>query len=44
MGYIMFFVAHLVQVIKSGWNNFNAMVTGYEIVSVEETRPLEPIQ
>lgn len=43
MGYIMFFVAHLVQVIKSGWNNFNAMVTGYEIVSVEEAPPQEPI-
>lgn len=44
MGYVMFFTAHLVQVIKAGWNNFRAMVTGYEIVSVEEAPPQEPIQ
>jgi len=44
MGYVTFFIAHLVQVIKAGWNNFRAMVTGYEIVSVEEAPPQEPIQ
>ena len=35
-GYVMFFVVHIAQVIKTGWNNFRAMVTGYEIVTVEE--------
>jgi thiosulfate reductase cytochrome b subunit len=44
VGYIMFFIVHLVQVIKAGWNNFRAMVTGYEIVSVEEASPQEPTQ
>lgn len=30
--FILFFVVHLLQVMKAGWNNFRAMVTGYEIV------------
>ena len=33
IGYIIFFIAHLVQVIKAGWNNFRAMVTGYALES-----------
>ena len=44
VGYVMFFIVHLVQVIKSGWNNFRAMVTGYEIVSLEEAAPKEATQ
>jgi thiosulfate reductase cytochrome b subunit len=37
MGYLAFFLIHIAQVIKAGWNNFRAMVTGYEIVKKEET-------
>jgi thiosulfate reductase cytochrome b subunit len=44
VGYVMFFVVHLVQVVKAGWNNFRAMVTGYEVVSVEEAAPQEATQ
>lgn len=29
-GFIMFIIVHLIQVIRSGWNNFRAMVAGYE--------------
>lgn len=36
MGYCLFFVVHVGQVIRAGWNNFRAMVTGYEIVPAEE--------
>ena len=32
IGYVLFFVVHIAQVIRAGWNNFRAMVTGYEIV------------
>ena len=32
IGYVLFFVVHVGQVIKTGWNNFRAMVTGYEVV------------
>ena len=35
IGYVLFFVVHIAQVIKAGWNNFRAMVTGYEVVPVE---------
>jgi len=34
-GYVAFFVVHIAQVIRAGWNNFRSMVTGYEIVSDE---------
>jgi thiosulfate reductase cytochrome b subunit len=37
IGYCVFFVIHLVQVARAGWNNFRAMVTGYEVVQVEES-------
>jgi thiosulfate reductase cytochrome b subunit len=35
VGYAMFFVVHIAQVIKGGWNNFRAMVTGFEVVNTE---------
>lgn len=31
IGYVLFFVIHIVQVLKTGWDNFQAMVTGFEI-------------
>ncbi len=37
MGFVAFFFVHIMQVVRAGWNNFRAMVTGYEIVTVEET-------
>ena len=36
LGYVLFFVIHVAQVIRAGWNNFRAMVSGYELVSSEE--------
>lgn len=32
MGYCAFFLVHIIQVMRAGWNNFRAMITGYEIV------------
>jgi thiosulfate reductase cytochrome b subunit len=32
VGYLAFFVVHIAQVILAGWNNFRAMVIGYELV------------
>jgi thiosulfate reductase cytochrome b subunit len=37
LGYCAFFVVHLAQVAKAGWNNFRSMVTGVE--AVVETAP-----
>ena len=31
IGYVLFFVIHLLQVVRAGWNNFQAMVTGFEV-------------
>jgi thiosulfate reductase cytochrome b subunit len=31
MGYLAFFVVHIAQVVRAGWNNFQSMVTGYEL-------------
>lgn len=31
IGYLLFFIIHITQVIVAGWNNFQAMVTGFEI-------------
>jgi thiosulfate reductase cytochrome b subunit len=32
IGYVLFFVVHIAQVIRAGWNNFRSMVVGYETV------------
>ncbi|MBR2647819.1 MAG: cytochrome b/b6 domain-containing protein [Sediminibacterium sp.] len=31
--FVLFFLVHIIQVIKAGWNNFRAMVAGFEIQS-----------
>ena len=36
MGYVAFFFIHISQVIRAGWNNFRAMVTGLEVTSSDE--------
>jgi len=36
IGYVLFFAIHIAQVIRAGWNNFRGMVTGYEMVHVED--------
>jgi len=36
MGFIAFFIIHVLQVVRAGWNNFRAMVTGKELVPIEE--------
>jgi thiosulfate reductase cytochrome b subunit len=32
MGFVAFFLIHVAQVIRAGWNNFRAMIIGYELV------------
>ncbi len=34
-GYVGFFLVHIAQVIRAGWNNLRSMITGYEVVNVE---------
>lgn len=33
IGYVLFFVIHIVQVILAGWNNFSSVITGFEVVN-----------
>jgi thiosulfate reductase cytochrome b subunit len=41
MGFLGFFVVHVGQVVRTGWNNFRGMISGQEIVTVEEKQALE---
>ena len=36
MAFLGFFLVHVGQVVKTGWNNFRGMITGYELVMPEE--------
>jgi thiosulfate reductase cytochrome b subunit len=38
IGYVVFFLIHIVQVIITGWNNFQAMISGLEVI-----KPAKPI-
>jgi len=36
IGFVLFFVVHVAQVILAGWGNFRSMITGYDIVDTGE--------
>ena len=38
IGYVFFFLVHIVQVILAGWNNFRAVISGFEVVE-EQPKP-----
>jgi thiosulfate reductase cytochrome b subunit len=38
IGYVGFFLVHVTQVIRAGWNNFRAMIVGYLISPGERTK------
>jgi hypothetical protein len=41
LGYVIFFFIHILQVIRAGWQNFQSMVTGFEIVEKhDQDRPI----
>lgn len=35
IGFCLFFLVHVSQVVKTGWNNFRGMVTGRELVPID---------
>lgn len=39
IGFVGFFVVHIAQVIRAGWDNFRSMVAGYSLVRDEEASP-----
>lgn len=36
IGYVLFFLIHIFQVIKTGWNNFQAMISGLEVIKPDK--------
>ena len=51
IGYALFFLVHIFQVILAGWNNFQAMITGFEVkkkvelpFTGEETNSEKPVK
>lgn len=38
IAFVAFFLVHIVQVVRAGWNNFRAMITGYEL-ALEDDDP-----
>ncbi|MEO6917356.1 MAG: cytochrome b/b6 domain-containing protein [Chitinophagaceae bacterium] len=36
IGYCLFFLIHIAQVIRAGWRNFSSMVTGFEVMKRED--------
>ncbi len=36
LGFLGFFVVHVAQVLRAGWNNLRSMITGYEIKEEED--------
>jgi thiosulfate reductase cytochrome b subunit len=33
IGYVIFFLVHVTQVVLAGWNNFRSVISGFEVVS-----------
>lgn len=33
LGYVFFFLVHVIQVILAGWNNFRSVISGFEIIN-----------
>lgn len=45
IGYVLFFFIHIIQVAIAGWNNFRAMITGFEVLKdVPAAAPAEPTE
>jgi thiosulfate reductase cytochrome b subunit len=40
IGYCLFFLIHIIQVALAGWNNFRAMIAGFELADIPEPEKL----
>lgn len=38
VAYVLFFIVHIAQVIRAGWNNFQSIITGYEKVTADDVK------
>ncbi len=42
IGFIAFFVVHILQVVRAGWGNFASMITGYELQRPDSSPMTDP--
>jgi thiosulfate reductase cytochrome b subunit len=40
LGYVFFFLIHIVQVILAGWNNFRSVISGFEVINKPDPKPI----
>jgi len=43
LGYLFFFVIHIVQVILAGWNNFRSVISGFEVINEQPKMVTQPV-
>lgn len=36
--FVLFFLVHIAQVVKAGWNNFRSMITGFEMTTADKVK------
>lgn len=42
LGYVLFFLVHIIQVILAGWNNFRSVITGFEVIDAKPVPVIQP--
>jgi thiosulfate reductase cytochrome b subunit len=42
IGYVLFFIIHVVQVVLAGWNNFRSVISGFEVVNEQPKPAIQP--
>ncbi|WP_454804480.1 cytochrome b/b6 domain-containing protein [Mucilaginibacter phyllosphaerae] len=42
IGYVLFFIIHVVQVVIAGWQNFQSVITGFEVVDDKPKHTIKP--
>jgi thiosulfate reductase cytochrome b subunit len=40
IGYVFFFLVHIIQVLLAGWNNFRSVISGFEVITVKDPEPI----
>jgi len=43
IGYVLFFVIHIIQVILAGWSNFRSVISGFEVVNEPKSQFVESL-
>ncbi|MFN2454477.1 MAG: cytochrome b/b6 domain-containing protein [Pyrinomonadaceae bacterium] len=36
VGYVLFFIVHVAQVVKAGWSNFRSMIAGFDVLRTDD--------